>query len=122
MTQEEGNKLIAVFDGWEVGRFEHLPNILHKMDNGKLWGIDIDQMNYHEDWNKLMPVVEKIENIRDDRGNYLFAVDIGRDYCTTYHNDFHTKTISVHSETHNKIISTWNAITQFIQWYNTTKK
>jgi hypothetical protein len=133
MTTEEGNKLIAEFMGWESGRFENLPNKLHKIDDGELCGISIDQLEYHTSWDWLMPVVEKIGQhhypdfwgkqgkpsdanewddtayprtfgMRDDEGNYVVRIN-----ASTL---VRGKTL---------IEATWLAVVDFIQWYNTQK-
>lgn len=102
VTIEEGNKLIAIFDGWEDGRFEHLPNKLHKMEDGELLGISIDQLNYNKDWNLLMPVVEKINKLSDDWPRATESI-------------WSLPIIT-------PIDKVWQAVIEFINWYNTQTK
>lgn len=50
----EGNKLIAVFQGWKVDGFWWI------QPNGTKYNTQPDFTFYHSNWNALMPVVEKI--------------------------------------------------------------
>lgn len=106
MTQEqiEGNKLIAEF-----------------MGRNKAFDPRDKIYQYHSSWDWLMPVVEKIETIRNKNGDYIFSIDTGRDYCLIYHNDFIQRTISVKSFSGSKIKSVWLAVVEFIKWYNSNK-
>jgi len=97
MTTTEGNKIIAEFMGYEK---------VH------------EDLYYHSNWNLLMPVVEKIETLDYEFlvnsqqigfGEYMFAgefnwlVEINREEITL-------------------IQSIYDAVIQFIQWYNQNKK
>lgn len=100
---EEGNKIIAVFDGWEAGRFEHLPNKLHKMEAGKLIGISIDELKYHSSWDWLHPVLEKMNTMLckgslpfEDGGQYSFLL------------------LPVYTD----IKTVWKGLVDCLQWYN----
>lgn len=53
MSTEEGNFLISVFNGWT---YKDVAEFIKDPTSSELH-------NYHEDWNKLMPVVEKISLI-----------------------------------------------------------
>ena len=118
MTQEqiiEGNKAIDKFIG----------NDHSYMKENFYW---LNDMNYHEDWNLLMPVVEKIEDIKDTHHGH-FVVYIGSNECTIQATNLRTdKPLTdpphyfddVTLDT--KKISTWYAVIRFIQWYNTQKQ
>jgi hypothetical protein len=129
MEKNEGNKLIAEFMGWQkhthtemvdVYLFPNLYpiyNINDKRNSG--WtSAYISEAKFHDDWSWLMPVVEKIENMKDDEHCYRFAFRIGRDFCVIEYNSFNPQAICAYSENGNKILSVWNAIIKFIQWYN----
>lgn len=73
---------------------------------------------YNESWDRLMPVVERIENIKNGEGNFLFSVDMGRDFGVIKNNDFEQKTLFVKSVPNNKILSMWLTIIEFIAWHN----
>lgn len=55
------NICVALFDGWITSPYPNTPNKLYKKDdNGNInKGISIDYLNYHSDWNLLMPVIRK---------------------------------------------------------------
>jgi len=103
MLQEEinkGNVLIARFVTDE-------PKVLER-DLKKAGGRE--QFHYHDQWNWLMPVVEKIERIRE---HAITFVTIQSTTCRIWDDDidlFHNKD--------NKLQSTWIAVIEFIEWYN----
>ena len=110
----ENNKLIAEFMG------EKLPykNEQNKWEfdvqgAGKISSTNIEDLfrfmgyNYHNDWNYLMLVVEKIESIK---GTQIFINGISCEIM------FKGKTISKHFNT--KIEAVYNACVTFIEWYN----
>lgn len=75
---------------------------------------------FSKDWNGLMPVVEKIESL-----NYY--VWIQKHYCEVFYIDNNEKNESVkfvitHSNSINKIESTYKSAVFFIKWFNEHKK
>lgn len=80
---------------------------------------------YDSDWNWIMRVVEKIENIHgktdEDLEEGLYKIEISNYYpwytCEITASNFQFKGESVHS----KINSVWVAIVKFIKWYNDEK-
>lgn len=110
-----GNKLIAIFDGWISNKYENLPNRLHEIKEGVEVGLDISEFKYHASWDWLMPVVEKINGLcMDEHGQ--FGVIIYSTFCQiNYSSD-----VIIESKSNSKlIISVWEGIISFIQWYNT---
>lgn len=115
ISVEEGNVLIEAF--WiERGGKPHLPE---------------DISFYASDWNMLMPVVDKIEqitnNLKPDGIRLETKICAGRKimaqenkytkiYCYTFVIVFnqHSKIVA-HAE--EKLSAVWNGIIQFIQWY-----
>jgi|SRR6185503_2265082 len=93
----EGNFLIAKFYGFNY------PDM-----NNEVWKLSLDIHNYHDDWNKLMQVVEKIGKLYDGKNISMWSLknanvvlfDLGI---------FATKEL------------VWGAVTQFITWYNNTQ-
>jgi len=112
MTQEqilEGNKLIAEFMGYKyvvVGYFGETDQSDWQLHNaGWIW---------------LMQVVEKIEKLEEG----CFHVFMADTDCNIYFSSKYDKNgnewnaPSFRQSTGSKITSTWQAVVQFIQWYN----
>ncbi len=113
MTEiEEGNVIIAKWNGIEVLEGINYDNVkYYYYDNPIVQGYDA-LPDYSNDWNALMEVVKKIEDMDipfDD-----FSVEICGYVCIVhgYHNRF--------EETSNdsKIEATWLAVVSFIKWLN----
>lgn len=136
MTKEEileGNKLIAKFIdltphelfpdemsapinfSWMATRI-NVSSMYAKEDNEFISFEDFFEFHSSYDW--LMPVVEKIEYIKDNDGNYKFSFVIGKDFCGIEYNDIDRKQIVVSSVYRNKIFSIFKAIVEFIKLYN----
>jgi len=118
MTIQESNKLIAEFDGLKFVNDdpESYPNgYMFSKDTGAL---TFEDLQYNESWDWLMPVIEKIENLKNKEGAYAFSVRIGRDYCVIAYNDFTGYEIAVKSAHNNKIQSVYECIVEFIKWHN----
>lgn len=145
----EGNKLIMLFDGWEIKKrmtFDPDHNggsnwyeVFSK--NGRTVRIEDVEFDivYHQSWNALMPVVEKIEdkthkgfsisvnifgqgaaiyiNPTDAGGNkYEGKREIANTLNCNYFNDYlGAKKVS-------KIVAVWQAVVEFIKWYNKQKE
>jgi hypothetical protein len=90
MNTTENNKLIAEF---LHGKNANHPN------------------QYHENWNEIMQVVEKIESLAYD-------VQIILDYCIITNGDY-SQTTQLGGA---KIHSVYNACVEFIKWYNQQTK
>lgn len=99
----EGNKLIAEFMEVDVNDHEH-----------QLFGPDL----YDEDWNKLMPVVEKIRTLNPDAGKVWFEWEISHCHCRIWNNG----AMEWKNNAGTTINATWQTVVQFIQWYNQNKK
>jgi hypothetical protein len=102
MTIIEGNKLIYKFS-----MPEHWEKVKNCSDSFFI------SLNYHRDWNQLMPVVEKIGtkiikyNLTPN--NVIFRVEEDDSYDIVIKNNG------------NLIEAAWKAVAQFIQWYNENK-
>jgi hypothetical protein len=120
MTTLEGNKLIAKFMGYKFVYYSNEFNMLEI--NGKMKSLE-SWAKYHRNWNWLMSVVEKIEQIK--YVNVLmvktslgeFSIEISH-YTPSYHITQNNKMIFVKEKTLTKIGSVWLAIIKFIEWYN----
>jgi hypothetical protein len=106
----EGNKLINIFmhgvlhDG-TVQYYEGPDNFQH--EGGAF-------LKYHKDWNWLMPVVEKIEH-------EITPVEILDFQCRISRTIYNPEQILTTSD-ESKIAAVYNAVIQFITWYNQNKE
>lgn len=110
------NKLIASFM-MEKGSLS-TPDMHFSCDKRKISSItidditdkeDIEYMHYHDQWDWLMPVVEKIWDIIGNRSS-LFHFEYEDELITSYE-DYTTN-----------IMDCWNAVIKFIKWYNNEQK
>lgn len=108
METTEGNKLIAIFDGYAED------------ETGKFWRNErwtsLSGLKYDSDWNRLMPVVEKI-----DESEFVHKEDGGVSICridgtTIYLNGDNPPFI--HKVGSTRINGCWEAVISFIQWHN----
>lgn len=103
MNTVEGNKLIALFLGWEA--------------------------EYHKSWDALMPVVEKIEELSwkfagDDVRSHSFSITRTHVCITGYTGvgqDFLFYQTPYGKSPETKIQAVWDAVTHFINEYNQNK-
>lgn len=133
MTQEEikeGNRLIAEFMGKHIWRpvwngGESCYNSFRSTKDdcellisnspfllGNSAYADVIKLYYDSDWNALIPVVEKIERIK---GTDVKIRNLG---CEIF---YMGKTIGFGVE-NNKRDAVFQAVVQFINWYNTNGK
>lgn len=105
----ENNILLAEFMGAEI---EGLNYKFIAYDNIKVC-MHPNRLNYHTDWNWLMQVVEKIEDLGNDVSittNYIqIAFDEGEQFI-------------VAEDTKIKIDTLYNACVEFVKWYNSSKE
>lgn len=116
----EGNELIAVFMGYE--RYEDNQGVWLKKE-GLIISMHpkLEDLKYHESWDALMPVVEKIETIQMEKHGY-FAVYISSNNCTIegtkYTPELRDEVYHFYIYSVTKINATWHAVKEFIRWYN----
>ena len=113
----EGNKLIAEFMGYETHEnweFWITGSYIEKFD----W-YSPGTMKFHNDWNWIMPVVEKIESknyaVTITQNICIIQASIMGD-CTTI-----TRQSGNYDTPNTKIHNTWLAVIEFINWYNKNK-
>jgi predicted acetyltransferase len=76
---------------------------------------DFSYLKYHKSWDRLMPVVDKIENF-----GYEFIIVENR--CYIKHNTDHSVEELFHIETiGSKLDTTYKAVLKFIKEYNKKK-
>lgn len=122
----EGNRLIAEFVAKRIDSFPDKSSTWIVGETGsEIWhNVDSGYWEFHSSWGWIMHVVEKIENLKNGN-SYLYSFNMGRDFCTIETNDLYMKTITTASVSGSKIMSVWQAVVQFIKWYNinsTTKQ
>jgi hypothetical protein len=129
----EGNELIVSFLGWTKYSYNQKYDLTHCRDYdcynigefSKYSDIYIPEsgnlpaahynLEFHSSWSWLMPVVEKIESIGETDKSYGVLCDI----TTTY---IRIGPISIDlkiKKNLSKIEAVYNAIVEFIKWYNT---
>ena len=135
--------------------FAMLPNPDYGKENPITWNPDIKHLSweslnhgeyltnlkYHESWDWLMPVVEKIESLdlseygykwegldgETEYNNQNICVEIERNQCWIYMNLQLDPVHTINVETFNKkcdskIDAVYGAVVEFIEWYNTISK
>lgn len=114
-TIEDNNKLIAEFLGY-VQPHPDYPNSTYwyKKDESPL---TILPFNY--DWNWLMKVVDKIEDIEDVDGFSRYVFEIFLSNVNIIDNRYILPIIETYERT--KIEATYNAVINFINYYNNEK-
>lgn len=114
MNTLENNKLITEFMELpfitEDGETNYIKDLIHVPDY---------ELSYHEDWNWLMEVVEKIENWENgqyyiihsmyfNKRNISIKAECNRDF----------KNIDIFYNEGEKIQAVYKACVEFIKWYN----
>lgn len=106
-TTEEKNRMIAEFMG--------LGFQLHLIEDPKT-GEYVDP-EFQTSWDWLMPVVEKIDTMDD----YRFTVRMMWHY-TEIHDNTEVLNIVDAGESGERLMNTYNAVCEFIEWYNENKE
>lgn len=105
MNTLENNKLIAEFIGGKM-KVENYHGInIIEIDNKTF---DLNGLKYHSSWDWLMPVVEKIWSITNNRGS-LFYFEVN-DELTIYGKE--------ESSMDSNKGNCYSAVVEFIKWYN----
>ncbi len=105
LSVEEGNFLIAHFMADKIEPPYYLFTWLKSQQKSGWY--EIDRMQFHQSWDWLMPVVEKIENLQNELCNeYFWNKD-----DTKQHQDFRIFRIPEIENLHISIV-------EFIKWYN----
>lgn len=131
---EEGNKMIAEFMDIKVKEKPHSHKtwysihyeVYDRINNDYAFYWPLDKLKFNSDWDWLIPVVEKIESIKDEYHGY-FGVYISSNNCTIQATNFRPDK-RIPDPPHyfsdwtleNKIMSTWTAVVYFIKWYTQT--
>ena len=125
----ENNKLIAQFMGLEnystdnVIEEDKLRWVLES-DINKYKSVLSKELKYDSDWNYLMPVIEKIEELKiEDQIEAGFVTIWSRkDGCTIEYKMYESSDFYVSTKvTTTKIKAVYDKVVQFIKWYNLNK-
>jgi hypothetical protein len=118
MTKEEileSNKLIANFMQYKVTEFQfrNWKTLVFCDEDDYIDIRDISYFTPNNNWNDLMPVVEKIESLCID-------VTILRQTCriATWERNFNQECLSNESKIH----ATYSVVVEFIKWYYSQQK
>lgn len=98
----------AKFLGWEYIGSDDYPD--WKMTDGTL--IDSEDFKFHNDWNWIMMVINKIESLKDP----FCTVQIERNICC-----IHVGGVDFKFVEENKMDSTIKSISSFLNWYHEIK-
>lgn len=112
----ENNKLFAEFLGYSQPHPDY-PNTTYwyKKDCQPL-----TILLFHSDWNWLMRVVEKIENLQDENSCAIYNVQIEQCFVEIIIN--HTSETIVEVDSNSKIQAVYQACVEFIKWHNKLNK
>lgn len=129
----EGNKMIAVFmgaipckdwldiDGYEHKDWYHTQWSNRLQENLELYSYRYSQLEYHSSWDWLMPVVEKIESL--DKLGGIVTIQQGQCKITSRmlgdNSVYANKSNYMLMGAKGKLFSTYEAVVEFIKWYNT---
>ena len=106
----EKNKIIAEF--LNLTSQVIFEQVFAVCENGKTNFYKKDELKFHSDWNWLMEVVEKIESLG-------YRIEIVKHICRIYLSNKETIIISENTP---KIEAVYNAVVEFIKWYNKQNK
>ena len=123
----EGNKLIAEFLKLETCTDKECSGNLCYFYEPLSRYLKVSDMDFHENWKSLMPVVERIEkeckalvninSVSCEIKTIPFHIEIIDDNVTKNHSKY-----SIYRESNSKIESTWLCVVDFIHFYNTQNK
>ena len=112
MNTTENNKIIAEFMGYIDNGCSEEGFLINPITN---FDEEINDLKYHLDWNWLMEVVEKIENL-----GYNFQIT-SKDATVLQNHGAIYQTLIYRIDGTNKIQATYKACLAFIKWYNEQK-
>lgn len=117
MTTEEGNKLIAEFDGWVFNHDRFFKDLSYTDGDSAFHESCISRLDlpYHKSWELLMPVVEKIELLGySSLIERLYTGEHRVYFCS----DKTFASVGPGARDNEKICAVWIAVISFIEWLN----
>jgi len=129
MKTIENNKIIAEFLDWEFDDLsETFETPFLKLVDPNAFGneqysckLQDFELEFHSDWNWLMRVVEKIENLQDENNCAIYNVQIEQSFTEIIDNNTY-ETIIYNIDADSKIEAVYNTVIEFIKWYNEQNK
>jgi hypothetical protein len=109
---EEGNELIASFEGFKTYVMNGYTNVEYSDDNVRT----IQDTHYHSSWDWLMPIIEKIEDFRDENSCSIYNFTIEQCFVEVIEN--RTSDTVLECDGMNKLDASYDAVVEFIKWYN----
>lgn len=126
MEIKEGNKLIAGFMGGKYRKANKQRFIGERFfdlqDKGYYYLVS--DLKYHSSWDWLMPVVEKIFKMSEPETNHEVSEYVTEYFFRTFgmQDDKHQFLVRINGfslhESKSLIEATWQAVIEFINWYN----
>lgn len=131
-TQREGNRLIAEFMQYALvsnrwffqgeDKMEEYPPLYKQLEAN-----EENQLYFNSQWNWIMIVIDKIESINDkcffsEIRKLKFGANYKYQHVCRIKSFRHAELPIAEGMAMTKIDSVWQAIVQFIQWYNTNSK
>jgi len=125
------NIVIAKFMGWKPSVTEgpnginllYLPNDETGEYNYNCEQMNVESMKYHNSWDWIMGVVEKIESLTDSKITNAYWFEIGPGFILLHS---HPQIVNVPDfeirVKNNKLSAVYNAVIKFIEWYNSQEK
>ena len=124
----ENNKMIAEFLDWEFDDLsETFETPFLKLVDPQAFGdeqfsckLQDFELDFHTDYNWLIKVVEKIENLQDENSCAIYNVRIEQCFVEIIIN--HISETIVEVDSNSKIQAVYQACVEFIKWYNEQNK
>ena len=127
MRTINNNKLIAEFMGYKQSTSKEAgANLVNNVYEWYLKDVGYyyingdyhreDYLLFHLDWNWLMKVVEKIESFEDNNRCAKYNINIEQSFVEII--DKNTDDTIVETDAETKIEATYNAVIEFIKYYN----
>ena len=124
----ENNKMIAEFLDWEFDDLsETFETPFLKLVDPQAFGdeqfsckLQDFELDFHTDYNWLIKVVEKIENLQDENNCAIYNVRIEQCFVEIIIN--HISETIVEVDSNSKIQAVYQACVEFIKWYNEQNK
>ena len=119
----EDNKIIAEFLDWEFDDLsETFETPFLKLVDPHAFGdeqfsckLQDFELEFHSDWNWLMRLVEKIENLQDENNCAIYNVKVEQCFVEIIIN--HTSETIVEVDCNTKIQAVYQACVEFVKWY-----
>lgn len=106
MEYKELNKTLALFEGFEIYELNGHTHVIYDDCNHRV----LEDTAYHNDWNWLMRVVEKIDDLLPDDS----VVQISYNRCVI---DNYEYGISWDHIANSRIEACYKAVCDFVEWY-----